>query len=367
MNDDDRLLRAADPAPASRVSGLAQPLDELRDAIVGTRRPVAAPRRWLSAAVMAAVIVGAGAVLVPRVLRDDRVIAPAAAGGRAAACTPTDSASAAGPDAATGAAVTPADAAGLDPGIPRLLLPSPWRVTPLEDDLTAREGQIGFTDGDQTVTLYWYSDQPADALDDTVGQSDPLRTTVTGDDAYVFDDDHRTPDEEPSPGQVLAFWQDGDTVYAARGRSTTPDGAAAFAEILAQLAQVDAPTWLAALPADAVTPAERRAMVDEMRRGIPVPPGIDVDALGSDGRIGAGRYQVGATVTGAVACGWIERWLAATEADDQAAARRAARAMQTSHDWDVLHECRRRGRGPTSCGSMPTRCARVSRWWVAVS
>lgn len=162
----------------------------------------------------------------------------------------------------------------------------------------------------------------------------------------MFDASRQLPSDEPPPGEVLAFWEDGGTVVEARGRGIVPDGATAFAAILGQLERVDAATLVGALPADAVLPADRAAIVDRMLSDVPVPDEVDLAGLRGDGRVGAGRYSVGAQVTGAVACAWIERWLTATDADDDRAARRAVRAMGTSRDWAVLEEMETQGAWP---------------------
>jgi hypothetical protein len=41
-------------------------------------------------------------------------------------------------------------------------------------------------------------------------------------------------------------------------------------------------------------------------------------------------------VTGAIACAWIDRWVAARRADDDVGRRNAVSAMQSSHGWPIL-------------------------------
>jgi hypothetical protein len=48
-------------------------------------------------------------------------------------------------------------------------------------------------------------------------------------------------------------------------------------------------------------------------------------------------------VTGAVACGWLDQWVTATDAGDEAAAQRAVDAMATSHHWAILKEMGKTG------------------------
>jgi hypothetical protein len=85
-----------------------------------------------------------------------------------------------------------------------------------------------------------------------------------------------------------------------------------------------------------------------MLRGIPVPPGFDTSALHfrstpvpsgsalqSESAL-TDRFMLGKSVTGAVACDWLQRWLSATRAGDDAAAQEAVDAMATARHWPVL-------------------------------
>ena len=73
-----------------------------------------------------------------------------------------------------------------------------------------------------------------------------------------------------------------------------------------------------------------------MLAGLPFPPGFDREALRSLQT--RDRYQLGARVAGAVACGWIERWLAGDP--------KAAAALATSRDWPVLQQMNAEGDYP---------------------
>lgn len=91
------------------------------------------------------------------------------------------------------------------------------------------------------------------------------------------------------------------------------------------------------MPPTVVAPDARSRSIDEMLVDVPIPDGLDVDALRS-GDFVSDRYQLGAQVTGAVACGWIESWIDATDRGDPVATARAVDAMATSHDWQILSE-----------------------------
>ena len=96
-------------------------------------------------------------------------------------------------------------------------------------------------------------------------------------------------------------------------------------------------------------PQARSAAIAQMLRGIPAPPGFDASALHfrvMPGPVGllrlqsesalTDRFMLGKSVTGAVACGWLQRWLSATRAGDGAAAQEAVEAMGTARHWPVL-------------------------------
>lgn len=113
---------------------------------------------------------------------------------------------------------------------------------------------------------------------------------------------------------------------------------AAFLKFLAEhVEQVDVPTWLAALPSEMVVADGAQQAMTRILADIPVPPGFERDDVLGDAQA-LDSYQLGATVTGAVACGWIQEWERARAAGDDAAAQNAADELATSHDWKVLRE-----------------------------
>ena len=74
-----------------------------------------------------------------------------------------------------------------------------------------------------------------------------------------------------------------------------------------------------------------------MLRGIPVPPGFDAAALKAEGSI-SDESSLAVKVGNAVACNWVESWLAARAAGDAAAATRAVNAMADSAGWPIVRE-----------------------------
>jgi hypothetical protein len=59
------------------------------------------------------------------------------------------------------------------------------------------------------------------------------------------------------------------------------------------------------------------------------------------------RYQLGAAVTGTVACEWFARWGRARTAGDHAAVNQAVSAMATARHWPVLKQMSRTGDWPS--------------------
>ncbi len=82
-----------------------------------------------------------------------------------------------------------------------------------------------------------------------------------------------------------------------------------------------------------------------MLADMPLPDGFDAGPLKS-GNGARDRYQLGAQVAGAVACAWIDRWIAARRTGDASGVRRAVAAMVSSHEWPILREMDAEGRYP---------------------
>jgi hypothetical protein len=134
--------------------------------------------------------------------------------------------------------------------------------------------------------------------------------------------------------RYAAMWFADRVVYEIDGDA---GGEEAFMDALDALRVVNDDAWEAALPDSSVAPRERPAVVDRMLADIPQPPGFDAARLGH-GDAAVDRYQLGAGVTGSVACAWIDRWAEARRTGDRAAEREAVDAMGTSRNWRVLQE-----------------------------
>ncbi len=121
-----------------------------------------------------------------------------------------------------------------------------------------------------------------------------------------------------------------------------------YEAVLHSLRRVGVEAWLTAMPPEVVRPADRSAAIGRMLRGIPTPPGFDAStvrfrvtpappgaALQSESAL-TDRFMLAKSLTGAVACGWLQSWLSATRTGDGAVAREAVDAMGTARRWPVL-------------------------------
>ncbi len=124
-----------------------------------------------------------------------------------------------------------------------------------------------------------------------------------------------------------------------------------YEAVLHSLRPVGIDAWLAAMPPEVLRPSARSAAIAQILRGIPVPPDFDASALhfrgmpvppDSDGSplqsesALTDRFMLAKSVTGAIACDWLQRWLSATRAGDGAAAQEAVDAMTTAPHWPAL-------------------------------
>lgn len=220
-----------------------------------------------------------------------------------------------------------ADVLAVANNAPRFLITADgWHVT-RADEFSAVDGEMTFSNGTSSLDLNWRSGSFADWLADRAASAGPPGTvTIAGSPATLF--------QYTGSTDFTALWQVGRNTMELRGVFPTR---ADYLAVAGTLRAVDVDTWLKAMPASVVRPDQRRTAVEGMLRGLPLPPGFDVDALVERATV-SDRYQLGAAVTGAVACGWIESWVAAKADGDSAAAATAAKAMASSHGWAILNE-----------------------------
>jgi hypothetical protein len=217
---------------------------------------------------------------------------------------------------------------------PRLLVTEPgWSVTGA-DEFASQHGETMFSDGVHELELDWY---PARFYklyyrDRTEVDKTPTKITVLGQRG-------RTVQYGSSPDYATMLPPQGKVFVEVRGDLGSRH---AYLTAVRSLRSVDVNTWLSAMPPTVVRPSERAAAVDEMLNGIPLPSGFDADQLRS-GTATLDRYQLGARVTGEVACTWIKQWADARRTGDSAAAQQAVRAMSTAHTWPILREMASQG------------------------
>jgi hypothetical protein len=224
-----------------------------------------------------------------------------------------------------------------DGEVPRLLLGGGWKVTRV-DEWKPASGEMTFARDGQELDLSWGPTKVMTTDIPPEGKVDDLRPELEFGTAEGF----RAEVWRGPADRYSAVWRDGDMTLVAQGEA---EGAAAFAGVVQSLRAVGAEEWRRAVPETAVTPRERADRVDKMLAGLPLPPGLDADALRSSTAT-RDRYQLGAQVAGAVACGWIAEWLDARAVGDGTREQRAAEALATSRDWPVLRQMEAEGDYP---------------------
>lgn len=269
------------------------PSDEVADARARRRR------RWLPVAVAAAAAVAiGGAVAVPAWLHDgkDHVDAPIGAPGQ---------------------------------GEIAVLQAPGWKLVGA-DSIDANGGEISYASGDQVLDIDW---RPADLyqsyVDDRSDTGPGRQVTVLGEPALLWAysrDDHTVIRDAV-----------GDFTLEVRG-SGMPEGD--YLDLLGHLKAIDPADLDAYLPDSFVTDAERAGVIADMLDPLPLPDTFDPTTIRSTD---VSRYQLGAAVTGAVACAWLDQFATAKQDGDAAAMQEAVDAMATSRDWPVLKEMRSEG------------------------
>lgn len=141
-----------------------------------------------------------------------------------------------------------------------------------------------------------------------------------------------------SGNEHTAMWKTDGVVYEIR--ATIDENR--LRGLLPSITTVSEERFLEALPES--VPVDRESAVKAMLADIPTPDGFNESTLyGGDIK---DRYQLGAEVTGTVACLWIEQWVDAKATGDSEQATEAIDAMATSHNWAILHEMTDEGAWP---------------------
>jgi hypothetical protein len=242
---------------------------------------------------------------------------------------------------------------------PLLLLEEPgWHVG-YADEESSDEGQVEFILGkklpfervtetsglrppavrQRSAELNWRSGTLAEWVSDRAASAD-FRTTlpVLDTNAQVF----RYEGGHPGDYEFTALWSEAGQVD--EFRAPVPS-LAAFEAHLAALRQVDSGSWLAAMPASVIKAADHGSAVIEMLKGVSVPAGFDPSQV-PDAGLSTDRYQLGAAVTGTVACSWFRQWGEDRSAGDTAGAAEAETALAGAQDWPVMREMETEGAYP---------------------
>jgi hypothetical protein len=212
---------------------------------------------------------------------------------------------------------------------PRLLVTEPgWKII-RADEFEPENGELTFSDGSRQFELHWYPARLyADFLRDRANVSAPEHGTLLGQRATTVDYGRKEYATMLSP--------QGKVFIEVRGRLGSKS---AYERILHSLRPVSVDAWLSSMPPSTVRPQAHSETVERMLQGIPLPPGFDATALQSEGSI-ANRSTLAVKVANAVACGWVESWIAAGAAGDEAAAERAVEAMAGSATWPIVRKTR---------------------------
>jgi hypothetical protein len=313
----DRLVRDADPYRPDVLERLDGADQALLDQITTVRVRRTGWRRTTGALVAASVLVGA--LTVSAVLRDKPAQPPVAP--TAAAASPGERGTTLGgtPVVYSAAVLKAAE------DNPRLLIDQPgWKATTVYG-FAEDSGTIAFDHGDRQLEMNWYPDEQYQGYyTDRLEVSAPEKVQVAGSEAALF---------RYSDSDFAAMLRPRGKAFVElrTGGSWTRSQ---FDKVLQDIVRADVRTWLAALPETIVTPDRVADQAAKILAGVPLPPGFDAGALQKLGT--NDPYQFGAEVTARVGCGWIAAWLQAENTGDQAALRRAADALRSSHGWQVL-------------------------------
>ena len=230
---------------------------------------------------------------------------------------------------------------------PLLLIDDPAYRVMRADETDRVEGEMTFVRGAEPVSkragdyfrrradLHWRRGSAAILQRDRAHDA-PLvvRRTVLGRPAQIS----QYP-EYKGLKDFTAIWPEDGRVLEFR---TVAADLEAFERLLGSLKRVSVDAWLSAMPASVVKSANRPAVVREMLADMPLPPGFSATKL-ERGAILSDRYQLGAQVSGAVACAWFHRWAAARKRGDEATVDESIAAMRTATDWKILDEMKAEG------------------------
>lgn len=215
---------------------------------------------------------------------------------------------------------------------PRLLITADGWTIETAGEVSTDEGQVTFTGQGRELEMNWGTngttfdyDVRLFELEESVTR---LPDVTIGDRTFAVFDYFN--------GQYAALWQeDGYGIEVRGGTFPTVDE---FLAVVGTVEQVDTNTWLEAMPPVVVLADARAAAVDEMLADMPLPEGFEPARFDKIAGAVTSRYELGAHVSGRVACAWVNQWIDATKAGDAEASQQAVAALGTSREWDILLE-----------------------------
>jgi len=210
---------------------------------------------------------------------------------------------------------------------PRLLVTAPdWKIV-RADEFEPDTGELVFSNGENHFDVHWY---PASMYGVYLRDRAEVGASAQGE---LLGQRATTVEYSPEEYATMLAPQ-GNVFIEVRGRLGSRS---AYEEILHSLQTVDVETWLSAMPAATVRPQDRSLEVDQMLRGIPLPPGFNPAVLGNENSI-SDRSSLAVKVGNAVACSWVDSWIAARRSGDDAGAERAIEAIAGAPDWPIVLE-----------------------------
>lgn len=242
---------------------------------------------------------------------------------------------------------------------PRVLLQKPgWRVW-YADEQSRLWGELDFKrPGSSTgggLTWFPASDTRGYIQDRRSEASIKITTRLLGTTAHVFEAKGR---RLHGNARFTAIWTMGPRGLMFEGGARN---LRAFTALLGHLHLVPYATWVKALPASVIQTADRGETIRGMLKGIPLPPGFDATQI-PGATLVRDRYQLGAAVTGTVACEWFARWGHARNAGKQTVVNQAIAAMATAVHWPVLKQMSHSGAWPSVLIGY-AKAMRSGRWY----
>ena len=97
----------------------------------------------------------------------------------------------------------------------------------------------------------------------------------------------------------------------------------------------DVDTWLSAMPASVVQPADQASQVDQVLEGVPLPPGLDPSSI-VPASMPQDDYQFSAYVLRGAYCGWLDEWWRADRSGNRGAADAAIQQLLDAENWPAV-------------------------------